>query len=217
MLNDKGDTMRKITVLTFALMIAPLCNADKKEESKYPINVPHAIDGRLAEGFCIDGHQIHNMLYIVKEVQARHLGDTSGTHHRTGHYECEGNKYSIHDLALLEAQGALTPALKAMLPVVIDDLLAVAEPFIEQGRNVKAMTLQFLNEWAAHHHREQSFLLHWSSQEDGKEIEIFKQEVTSFAQLHEFCRDLVSFLSDLIKSCPHALEQFKAMKKHHLQ
>lgn len=202
--------MHKITKIAIVLSFVAFTHA-KEEESPYPIHVPHFIDGT---DLGIDEYQIHNMLYIIKEVNAIDHGEILGES-RVGRYECEGKKYSIHDLTILESEGSLSPGLQAILKIAVHDLLQVAEPFIEQGRSVKAMTLEFLAEWAYKHKREDSFLLHWSKQEDGKEIEIFENEVVTFSQLHDFCRDLVSFLTDLIKSCPRALEQFKA-KKHQL-
>lgn len=180
-----------------------------------PIKVPAIFDGTPPG---INGYEITKLIYIIKQVENLLYGviDTE-TKERVGKYIIEDIHYCVHTLAAFERNVHNTEyerqKLRELLPAVKEDFMKVALPFVEQARGVKAITLRFLEEWALKHNRQNSYLLHWSKEEDGKEVEAFYHNVTNFTQLEEFCLDLISFTSDLIQSCPRGWQQFLELQK----
>ncbi|MGB8467659.1 MAG: hypothetical protein WCE21_01525 [Candidatus Babeliales bacterium] len=180
-----------------------------------PINVPSVFDGTPLG---INDHKIKQLLYITKKVEDLLYGVLDHTTNaRMGKYVFRSNNQSIQSLTRLETSDELTEQememFRPLLHQAIEDFIKVATPFVAQARGVKIITLRFIDEWAHKHHRTHSYLLDWSREEDGKELDAFRRNVQTFRQLDEFCVDLVSFISDLIRSCPQGWQQFLETQK----
>lgn len=180
----------------------------------HPISVPSFIDGAP---FGINGHEIEKLLYILKQVEKLHHGVLNkSVNERVGKYTFRGSRHTVSQLAEIERAGVSqqeVPEMRALLHTAKEDFMRVALPFVEQARGVKAITLKFIEEWAHKHHRLPSYLLDWSKEEDGHELEAFTSNVQSFRQLEEFCVDLMSFIADLVRSCERGWGQYQEIKK----
>ncbi len=181
-----------------------------------PINVPSIVDGTP---FGINGPQIKKLIYIIREVEKLIYGIADPTTKvRKGKYTFLGQPHSASSLAELELKSppmSIKEAqeFKILLNFIIEDFVKIASPFIEQAHGVKAVTLGFMKEWSEKHECENSSLLDWAREKDGHEFDTFRKEVTTCENLYQFCKDLISFLSDLIQSCPRGWKQFLEMQQ----
>jgi hypothetical protein len=180
-----------------------------------PLNVPPFLDG-TRHG--INGHEIKRLVYFGRLTEG-FLNRTPdpATKMRNEKYVFQNEQHTI--LSLVEYERShpnLSPAirqeLRELLETAKEEFIKLSGPFIEQARGVKMITLEFMKQWADRHNKEQSLLLDWGKQKEGAEFEVLRREVTTFQRLYEFCQDLLSFIQDLIKSCPRAWEQFLGMQ-----
>jgi hypothetical protein len=206
----KKNSMQYVIALVVSWNVLLIANT--------PISVPSFIDGAT---FGINGHEIQKLLYIMKRVENLLYGykgaDTGNV--RLGKYKVGEAVYSIQELARIEKgvhekESGVPNALRTLLGKAKEDLMKVALPFVEQARGVKPITIKFIEEWARKHNRNNSDLLDWSKEEDGKELEAFMHNIQSFGQLEEFCLDLISFITDLVRSCERGWEQYLVLKKN---
>ncbi|MGE0206359.1 MAG: hypothetical protein AB7R69_00750 [Candidatus Babeliales bacterium] len=182
-----------------------------------PITVSAIIDGTP---FGINGYEIKKMIYMIREVEKLVYGVLDPhTKIRKGKYLFGDRIHCIATLAEFEQEqypflsASEKKEFKALLHSVIEDFIHISMPFVEQARGVKSVTLGFIKEWSEKHEREESPLLYWAREKDGHEFDTFRQKTTSFEHLHVFCQDLVSFMSDLIQSCPRGWQQFLDLQK----
>src|SRR5690606_9862348 len=138
--------------------------------------------------------------------------------YKVGRYFFGDELHSVASLAQYEIQhphmdATIRSQVKTLLETAKGDFIKIAEPFVQQARGVKQITLRFMDEWAQKHGKENSSLLRWGREKDGKEFDTFKTETVTFQDLYEFCIDLISFISDLVKSCPCAYQQFQEIQR----
>ncbi len=84
-------------------------------------------------------------------------------------------------------------------------------PFMEQARGSKEFMVPLIEEWAELAGHTDSALLRWS-EDSGSEVNMFEQEITTCELLNNMCTNLLDFLTSLIASCPHAVEQYEILK-----
>lgn len=165
----------------------------------------------------MDGKNVSMMVHIMQETSGMLHGDLENNQ-LIGRYMFEGKQYSIHGLKRLEgakkiqADPALKTKLNNLFAEIREDFLVMVKPFLYQAQGAKQITLKLMEEWAENRNRADSFMLSWNHQPEGSELEIFRLEVTSFAQLELFCKDLLSFLDDLISSCPRGWHQYEQLR-----
>lgn len=195
---------------------------------------------KLLDGvtYALDGDCMKDMLCIRREVRIIQYGKRdSETGKMVGHYEFNGERYSIHQLAQIEHEieqqctankaavsiddpdrrkimaaidaerMAQLEALKPCLRQAKDDFKRVNEPYIESTRGTKSMTLHLVHESCELRNREDSFLMEWSSVPEGKEFDSFEETMKTFQKLDTFCSDLTNFMDDVIYSCPKGCAQ----------
>lgn len=171
-----------------------------------PLSLPPGVDGTV-----INQHKIGDLLHLWKQVEIMHIGDKNPDGSRYGLYEFEGKQVTIKQLAQLEEN--MKPAelyvLDDVLEKVKEDLIKAAVPFMQEAQEVKPITKELLHVWADLHGCYDSCLLEGVLQEPGTEVEGFNRDMTSFHAINRFCQDLISFISDLIKSCPCAMKRFQ--------
>jgi hypothetical protein len=201
-------------VLLFSIAKGNVPQVELHQHKEPPIKVPALIDGTP---FGINGNEIRKLIYIIREIEKMLHGiPDPKTKVRQGRYIFANEHHSVCSLVHVEHETTDAQTLKAIMPLldtIIADLIKITQPFIDQARGVKQVTLQFMEEWGEKHHKKDSLLLSWGKEKEGKEFETFKSEVTTFAQFEDFCIDLISFLSDLIQSCPRGWQQFLELQK----
>ncbi|MEX0940125.1 MAG: hypothetical protein WDZ41_02100 [Candidatus Babeliales bacterium] len=215
-----NSTNKQVLILLTGLSFASStisCNMPSGDvQAERPIKVPDGIDGnRLG----INGHEIRNLMYIRKKVQDQLHGTLDPvTKERTGIYIFQGQYHSIASLTQFEKNNphmttAVRVQLYSLLEIIKADFVKIADPFVKQAYGVKGITLKFMEQWSTLHNRENSYLLVWGKEKDGHEFETFNRETTTFVHLNDFCTDLISFISDLIQSCPRAWKQFLELQR----
>lgn len=149
---------------------------------------------------------IYRMLYGVKD---------SETGQRVGLYIFNNEPYSGNQLARLEA--SMTPeeriTLQPLLQKVKEDVVTIMHDFIDDARGARDLIDQITKDWAHVRNRPNSLLLTWGKQKDGHEVEYFFSEIDSFEKIVIFANDLLSFLDDLIASCPVGMKQYQELKE----
>jgi hypothetical protein len=198
---------------------------DVISEAPRPLNDPGLaiLDGT---GGAIDGKAIGGLIHNIHQLDAALNGKKTPNGKRIGSYLFERENYCIHDLARMEyklrnksnelskkEKQKIETILRALMGQIKDEFVTLMEGFFEQINQSRSLTVALLEEWALLHDRSESFLLALSKQKEGGEIAFFKESVDSFMLLDQFCADLMSFLEDLVKSCPRAWKQYTNLIK----
>ncbi|OQA36307.1 MAG: hypothetical protein BWY54_00117 [Candidatus Dependentiae bacterium ADurb.Bin331] len=178
------------------------------------VNQPlHHKSLNLIDGLFVDKHAIRLMIHVIKDVREVQYGTRQqDSRHRIGRYVFRGEKHSIHSLIeyemLQDLDSQLAQELSNLLEHIKFDFVILMKPFINQIQGFKHTAHEIMKEWAELHDRHESFILEWGKQKHGSEEELFHQTITSFATFNSFCTDVVSFLEDLIKSCPIGYQEY---------
>jgi hypothetical protein len=164
--------------------------------------------------FALDGDAFDDMLHVRKALHNMLIGKKNPqTDAMEGVYTYQNRLYSINELAVIESAGESGQAFKDLLLTAKNDLATIAEPFMQRARGTKHFLLPILTDWSKKRTREASLLLKWHHEEEGKELEIFRQDITSFNKLKGFCDDLVLFMEDLMYNCPKGFNQLLKKKR----
>lgn len=167
----------------------------------------------LLDGLVIDSDVIRSMIHAIQNVRKIQYGTRQhGSHHRIGRYVFRAEPHSIHSLIEYEAQkdtdSRLAQELAELFEHVKLDFTTLMKPFLTQIHPFKHTVHEIMKEWVELHDRHESFIVEWTKQKHGTEEELFNQTITSFEKFNSFCTDIVSFLEDLIKSCPIGYQQY---------
>ena len=165
----------------------------------------HLLDGVT---FMLDGVAIHQMLITLRKVIHMQAGQKDGTK-TIGNYSFNNEKYSIKQLAEIEALYPNDPQLIATLEFAKHDFIKTTEPFIKGIEPAKKLLLSLIDEFCQKRNRPDSVILSWTHAQCGSEAKVFNHEIQDFAKFNIFLSDLTLFLKDLIHSCPKAREQYK--------
>lgn len=90
-----------------------------------------------------------------------------------------------------------------------DDFKNTTKSYVEAARGFKEQMLILIKESCKLRGKDKCFLLKWGEAAEGKEMEHFDRDITTFDAMADFFEDLVAFLEDLINSCEKGREQFK--------
>lgn len=182
-------------------------------------NFPLGIDVQAILKFLNLRQSLKNMLYGCKNDTGDDL---------IGLYNFGTNKACIDELIDLEekllAQQRLTEeeqiqltSIKTVLDQAKKDFLEKSKPLMEDAQGAKQPMIVLMKEWAVKSHREDSYILNWSTAKEGEETAYFVHNVTNLRLFKVFAHDLIHFLETLIKSCPKACESFKDFLKKQQQ
>jgi hypothetical protein len=206
----KASLLIRSCITTTLLVSTPLQVIGKERPLKH--KALHTLDGMPG---ALDGHSIGLSVHVMKEIHVRLYGKKDGDE-RVGLFSFENKTYTIQQLAELEINAQNNPtnkSLAALLYEVKQDFVGVMKLFIEDARGSKRLIYELTEEWAHLHNRHTSFLLTWGKQKDGQELDYFFAEIDSFEKLSNFCADLLSFLDDLISSCPSGMKHYQELKE----
>lgn len=213
---------------TCAALLA--CTISSVDAIKLTHPILKRIDGKIG----LVGERIKDMLHMRRELNNRIKGlKTRSSKVRMGHYSFHGRPYTLQELADMEkelkaalAQAKLEEdesriaeiersmqAMGNLLDYVKDDLFEVAGPFLGPASAMKTFAIPLIAESCEKRGHPESLLLKWEEIPRGQEIEQFKEYITSFTQVLEFCSDLANYLIDMVESAPKAFAQFKRSRR----
>lgn len=122
--------------------------------------------------------------------------------------------FELFTLELEELDQKRTQQMSLLSPALAEAKKAFSDitfPFMEQARGSKEFMVPLIEEWAELAGHKDSALLRWSEGSDS-EVNMFEQEITTCELLNNMCCNLLDFLTSLIASCPHAVEQYEILK-----
>lgn len=154
--------------------------------------------------FALDGDAFDNMLHVRKAIHNLLQKNL---------YTYKNTRCTVNELVQAESAEGLTPELTAILAIVKEELVGIAEPFMNQARGTKHFLLPIMTDWTKKRTRETTLLLKWHHEEEGKELEMFRQDIVSFTTLKSFCDDLILFMEDLMYNCPKGFNQLLKKKR----
>ena len=171
--------------------------------------VIHLVDGK---SFGINDIVIGWMLQMRQKVKKIFLGDQVNGK-LVGRYTYNGKKYTARDLVAIESQTndpSYNPVeLREILEHVKQDLEGNFAPFISHAQGAKDQMVMLINESCTLRNRHDSLLPKWGEAKEGNELVFFRDQITNFKALDQFCTDLTNFLEDIMRSCPKAWGQFE--------
>lgn len=190
---------------------------DAEHHRKHTIfnqTVINFIDGK-SYGF--DGPTCAMTLKARSEILTILDGKLIAEKTRQGLYTYQGKKYSVRDLAELEAEllkkgQPLSPELRNVLEIAKHDFVEKMHKFMEPARALKKHMIIMIEDFCRYYKLENSLLLKWGeAPTEAAERAMFATSITSFDSLREFCIELTLFLKEFVASCPKGKEQFKQM------
>lgn len=155
----------------------------------------------------LDGDSFDDMLHVRRSAMVLLTGKPNGNGILEGAYQFNGKQHTVEQLAEFEQMHGNSPELEKILKEVVEDFIALSEPFMKQARGTKHFMIHLIEEWVNKRNRPGSQLLNWHRAEEGKEFEALRTEITSFTELIAFCKDLIVFMGDLMYNCPKAFKQ----------
>ena len=210
-MNIKRIVFISIVLLCYAIIPSTITHTENPTEKKYPLKIPSIVDGTP---FGINGYEIKKMIFIMKEIEKIIHGTLNpSTKQRKGKYSLREHFYTIEELIAIEKNihtfdKHMELELEQVLNQAQEDFIKINEPYLEQAQSGKLVTLKLMDEWAINHNRKESYILDWAKEEPGHEFDSFRKNALSLDTFYLFCNDLISFLSDLILSCPRGWQQF---------
>ena len=175
----------------------------------------------------IDANKVGSIMRLRLELNKRRFGKTSAG--IIGFYTFEGKKYTLQELAELEDQlmrsNSATDqkrleALHAYLEEMKSEFIELVKPLLLDARGAKSQMVILISEWSQKAHRHGSLLLEWATTKEGDEAVLSNpvyRRILTLKTFDQFCHDLTYFLETLLRNCPKACAQFKAMMEQKQQ
>ncbi|HEX2977602.1 MAG TPA: hypothetical protein VHO47_00560 [Candidatus Babeliales bacterium] len=173
------------------------------------------VDG-LPHPIGVDWKTVDEMVHTIKEVLKGQFGVRQrNSKDRMGIFTFRNSLYSIQGLATLERSALetndreLLNDLENHLVIFRTSFIEIMRPMLTRLQGLPQRTAhELMKEWADLHNRHDSIIFEWCKHRAGSEEELFHNLIASFKNFDQFCSDVVSFLDDLIKSCPIGYQQY---------
>ncbi|MBI2774426.1 hypothetical protein HYX58_00240 [Candidatus Dependentiae bacterium] len=173
------------------------------------------VDG-LPHPIGVDWKTVDEMVHTIKEILKGQFGGRQpNSKKRIGIFNFRNSLYSIQELAALECTAhetndkELQNDLESHLVIFRTGFIEVMRPMLTRLQGLPQRTAhELMKEWAELHNRHDSIIFEWCKHRSGNEEELFHNHIASFKSFDQFCSDVVSFLDDLIKSCPIGYQQY---------
>lgn len=223
--NKPSSLLKKERQLKRIKLVLPLFVVFTMYPSEKHITLESSVI-KIADGTFINADRIEFIRKFCRKLRAFLFGDQLPNNQRKGKYLFYGKWHGIESLAHIEGelhtalrqetdnskkieiQDCLA-ALQELLTHAKADFIVQSSEFIESGRGAKNITVILIQEDCQKRNIPDSLLLDWAKTKEGQESTMFERQITSFDKYHHFLVDLVTFLSDLVHSCPKAETQFK--------
>lgn len=173
---------------------------------------------KLIDGLSIgiDGQRIGFMLQVRREIK-QILGIMEVSGKSSARYLYKGQLHGVASLATVEqkahTENDLTTLqeLEPLLMQAKQDFINGVTIFMSTARGTKQQMLMLIEESCQKRKRFDSLLLRWGSASEDAEEQQFQEDVYNFQVFSIFCRDLINFLEDLMRSCPKGYAQFQQL------
>ena len=165
----------------------------------------------------INEYVIANIQHIGAAIKKLQVGAKDPHEEKNrGNYSYQNKKYTLLELVELEKIVAKEDAHHlhvALLEIVRNSISEITEPFMKNANDIKEYMVQLIDESCTKRNRRDSLLLLWAQQKKGSELAYFKENLTSFSAINIFCNDLLTFLTDLVRSCPKAFGKYQEVRR----
>ncbi len=209
--------MKRIVPLTFFLVLTTMHTHTQTSalENHRIQQFDERKIGSLTVG--IDGALVHDMLWVIDTINSIQRGTQQHNTSRSIHtYDFAGGHCTLEQLASKEKNADSQCKhldLRATIERVKNDFGETVSHFMQQ-LIVKTIICDAIEEWCTKSDREESLLKTWAAT-NKEEFDAVYHEIESAETLNLFLNDLKDFLTDVIKSCPHAWQDFLEHKEHY--
>lgn len=163
-----------------------------------------------AAAFCDD------TLITPTDINNLYLFGKAINHILEGPYTIIDKVYTVSDLVKIEQdllagkKGVITQGmLRSLLQNIRITFLESSKKCMVAAHGNKNQFVLLIHEWCSKRSRLHSRLKTWSEIGDHEEKDHFEKNIITFKLFEEFCSDLLTFLSDIVTSCPKAHKKFK--------
>lgn len=176
-----------------------------------------AFIGKYEKAFIYNSDFLNDMsLPLAHEAAIAYLQKNNAgfRHEELLTYMVAGQKYSIQQLMKLESSfnkgtalvnGNIEGALNVALQSAQADFIVIVETFMSNVKKIKFILNALIKDFAVKRNNPSSYLLEWGKDSSGvDERTKFQKDIVTFKSFGFFCKDLLTFLKDLMFSCPKA-------------
>ena len=165
----------------------------------------------------INEYVIANIQHIGAAIKKLQVGTKDPqTGKNVGNYNYNTTNYSLLELVELEKTGnkeEVALLRKALVDKVRNSISDITEPFMKNANDIKEYMVQLIDDSCTQRERRDSELLSWAQQKKGSELLYFKEHLNTFSAINIFCDDLLTFLTDLVRSCPKAFAKYQEVRR----
>ena len=165
----------------------------------------------------INEYVIANIQHIGAAIKKLQVGTKDPQEEKNvGNYTYNNKKYTLLELVELEKTGSKEEVdflRKALVEKVRNSISAITEPFMKNANDIKEYMVQLIDDSCTKRDRRDSELLSWAQQKKGSELLYFQEHLNTFSAINIFCNDLLTFLTDLVRSCPKAFAKYQEVRR----
>ena len=165
----------------------------------------------------INEYVIANIQHIGAAIKKLQVGTKDPQEEKNiGNYSYQNKRYTLLELVELEKTGSKEEVhmlRKALVEFVRNSISDITEPFMKNANDIKEYMVQLIDESCTKRERRDSVLLLWAQQKKGTELIYFQENLTTFSAINIFCNDLLTFLTDLVRSCPKAFAKYQEVRR----
>src|SRR3990167_2625856 len=167
----------------------------------------------------MDGAAIWDIERVRWHMRRMHVGKLDkATKKFTGIFDLNGQKYSILELAKIEAEAEqsgnqeLLQKLNVIHNSAVKEFIVFTAEFLEKSKDTKHLIIKLMEESCKQRSRLNSPILSWA-ETNGDEETVFRQVNKNLQAISLFFVHLSDFFLDLVNSCPKGYAQFKKFLK----
>ncbi len=165
----------------------------------------------------INEYVIANIQHIGAAIKKLQVGSKDPQEEKAvGNYSYNNKKYTLLELVELEKSGSKEEVdllRKALVEVTRNSISDITEPFMKNANDIKEYMVQLIDDSCTKRDRRDSELLSWAQQKKGSELLYFQEHLNTFSAINIFCNDLLTFLTDLVRSCPKAFAKYQEVRR----
>jgi hypothetical protein len=152
---------------------------------------------------------VANMRKVLAEIDSSLFGKKDKkTGEMIGQYTYQGKRYSVQELAELEATQGSTPEMVALGKEIVNQFIDTTQPFKEDIHAVRAIVLWVIDEWVNIHGLEDSIISEWCNLDIDNEVEYFRNRLQTMGEVYSFLYDVDWFVHNFLGNCTTAIRSY---------